>query len=839
MTNFSNLVHVIAETCQMLDSIEPQGKFTFQTFAEGEHKTQGAKLLHGSIQDQYSRLLGLNNQGSGIFVTINQTDLQGRTANNIKRVRALWLDFDVESTTRINELLNLALPPTLIIESSLNKHHAYWVLSEGEIELEHFATLQKKLIINFDGADQAIHDLPRVMRLAGFYHLKHTPFMTNIKHIGKGYSSESLKQWVNSLPIQEKIKEQKQSQATKRDSVNAHLSTDSNPTNNITLSYEKTSLLARGRWIAILKQLNISITSIREHTACPICGGKDRFRFDDLGGNGTFICSQGDGNTIAGDGFELLKHSGMDATTALKQVNAVLVRMGLLNSYDQGKFKKPKSIQSELAQVEKLKGNMLPAILAQYIFKYAHNADKMTPDFCAVNLLVCLGSIIGAKVAIRPKQKDEYELISNLWGGVIAPPSSKKTHGISLATRFIDVLQKQEHKLTEHMSNEYEKQKMLTDSKTKALEAKLKNKVDDNEREKLIDEIFALKGQQTEKNCTKYLYLNDATPEALAEKQKNNPNGILVIRDELTGLFISLSKNDGDGRSYYLEGWNGTGSYQSSRIGRGDIFIENHCLSLLGGIQPTKLITYLEDSIKGHGNDGLLQRFQLLIYPDVQKAEYVDEYADQATYDKVLNIFEYLHALDKDQLLSLGALSDDGKRPYFRFNAEAQKAYEVWFNDFYGRLENETHEIIQEHLGKYVKLIGSLSLIFHLVKIAENKERIDLIEYESLSLALSWAVYLEGHAKRIYGMVLNLSSHRAMTIAGRLKKLKIDDEWMIQGFTARQVAHKGWKDLNTVEQVKDALEILTEAHWVIQQEVKSDIGRPSTRYLINPEIFKM
>jgi putative DNA primase/helicase len=40
-------------------------------------------------------------------------------------------------------------------------------------------------------------------------------------------------------------------------------------------------------------------------------------------------------------------------------------------------------------------------------------------------------------------------------------------------------------------------------------------------------------------------------------------------------------------------------------------------MSMLGGIQPGRLRSYLVDAIKdGPGNDGLIQRFQLLVWPD-------------------------------------------------------------------------------------------------------------------------------------------------------------------------------------------------------------------------------
>jgi putative DNA primase/helicase len=53
-----------------------------------------------------------------------------------------------------------------------------------------------------------------------------------------------------------------------------------------------------GRWPGVLNALGMPSHYLTgKHTPCPICGGKDRFRFLDTGGRGTFICNQcGDGN---------------------------------------------------------------------------------------------------------------------------------------------------------------------------------------------------------------------------------------------------------------------------------------------------------------------------------------------------------------------------------------------------------------------------------------------------------------------------------------------------------------------------------------------------------------
>lgn len=60
---------------------------------------------------------------------------------------------------------------------------------------------------------------------------------------------------------------------------------------------------ARNRWRSILSRLDIPSTSLDgKQRPCPICGGKDRFRFDDKDGNGTWFCNQcgaGNGITLA------------------------------------------------------------------------------------------------------------------------------------------------------------------------------------------------------------------------------------------------------------------------------------------------------------------------------------------------------------------------------------------------------------------------------------------------------------------------------------------------------------------------------------------------------------
>lgn len=63
------------------------------------------------------------------------------------------------------------------------------------------------------------------------------------------------------------------------------------------------SELARNRWPGILKHFGVDERLLSDkHSPCPVCSGRDRFRFDDQEGRGTFYCS----HCGAGDGFKLL-----------------------------------------------------------------------------------------------------------------------------------------------------------------------------------------------------------------------------------------------------------------------------------------------------------------------------------------------------------------------------------------------------------------------------------------------------------------------------------------------------------------------------------------------------
>lgn len=529
-----------------------------------------------------------------------------------------------------------------------------------------------------------------------------------------------------------------------------------------------------------------------------------------------------------------------DAVELEHEVNRLLINTQSIN------WKAPKQIKAELLPVKPLNKAMLPLDLAEYVYDEANRADNMPPDFVAVCTLVAMCSVVGARVGIKPKRRDDWTVIPNLWGGIVAPPSAKKSPAFNAGTYPLDRLVKEAREEHEEALKQYEVSSLVRDSSEKALKDKLKDagkKGDEDKQNQIANQLLELQEADSGAPILKRYKTNDASPEALAELEKHNPNGILVCRDELVGLLSSLDKNDSDsGRAFYLEGWNGNKPYEFDRIMRGAGFIENHCLSILGGIQPDKLIAYLEPSIKGLGNDGLLQRFQLLVYPDVTNWDYRDEFPNKDARNAAFELFRALDKLTPNELVRIGALPADeyNPRPYFRFSDEAQECFIQWTKHLHGEIiANEEHAIIGQHLDKYGKLMPALALVFHLIDGVQLGS-VGPVSKRCAEMAIEWCEYLESHARRIYGLVLDSASMKAGTLCQKLKNLKEDDDWRVKGFTSRDVQRKNWKGLTSHEGVTDALDILVDSNWLALEEIESTIrgGRPSKRYWINPKIYE-
>jgi len=274
-----------------------------------------------------------------------------------------------------------------------------------------------------------------------------------------------------------------------------------------------------------------------------------------------------------------------------------------------------RQLPDDMPSVLPFESYMLPDPVRPFVDDIADRL-QCPPDFPAMATLVVMGSVIGRRCGIRPRRKDDWTVVPNLWGGVVGRPSQMKTPAIKVPLLLLQRLEVKAHQYFEADELEYEKEDMLSKAMKSDIEKKLKVAISKGENTAPI--LTMLDDCRSDAPVRERFITNDATVEKLGEILRDNLAGVMVFRDELMGLLYSLEKDNQQGaRAFYLEAWDGTGRFTYDRIGRGTVEIESATVSVFGGIQPGRLEPYVRRAVDGGmDNDGFMQRFQLLVWPN-------------------------------------------------------------------------------------------------------------------------------------------------------------------------------------------------------------------------------
>ena len=501
------------------------------------------------------------------------------------------------------------------------------------------------------------------------------------------------------------------------------------------------------------------------------------------------------------------------------------------------KWLTPKEIKAELLPVDKLKPKLIPEPLRDWLEDIAHRM-QVPLDFSASACVVMLSSIIGTRLSIRPKKSDSWRVIPNLWGSLIQRPSQLKSPPVQEVFRVLDKLEAESFKQNEDAEKIYQNENRKFEMKQKIYENNLRKafkKGDQIEIGSAENELESLEAKPPEKPQIRRFQTQDATPEKLQELLSENPQGILVFRDELNGFLMSLEKEGHEtARAFYLEGWNGGGSFTQDRIGRGTIRSNLICISLFGTIQPAKIIPHIRKAKSETGNDGLFQRFQITVYPDSVKWNYIDKAPNLTAQGRAFKLIRRLTEMNLRELDCVQGEADG--IPYLRFSDDAQELFEAWIKVLETEKLNNIDESssLLEHFGKYRSLMPSLALKFHLLDIADSN-KIGNISLLAATQAAQWCEYLESHARRIYGMAEDITARAAGSLSKKIKAGKLEDN-----FTAREVHRKGWELLTEIEIVNEALTDLVEVNWLREIPIlpSEKGGRKTIKYQINPDLKK-
>ncbi len=337
--------------------------------------------------------------------------------------------------------------------------------------------------------------------------------------------------------------------------------------------------------------------------------------------------------------------------------------------------------------------DMLPDELQPFI-KDVSKRLQCPPDFIAVSVLCSLAALLGNQAVIKPKVNDNWLIYPTLWGMIIAPPSARKSPALRQAIMPITEIERGLSKAHSENLKNYNIEKELWHIKKNNASKDAQKAISDGREEQAQQHLQDITEAEPQEPKPRRLLVNDVTVAKLGEILQENPKGLLYYRDELGNFLSQLSREDqSEARSFLLECYNGNGTFSFDRISRGTVTIENCTLSMIGGAQPSALMPVIRSTVKGTRDDGLLQRFQLAIYPKLGKSKYTDFKPDN-------DALEFYRSISKT-FQSFNFFDDDGKPRVFTFSETAQNIFADWCNVLFSFVnDSEKNGSLVSHIQK-------------------------------------------------------------------------------------------------------------------------------------------
>ena len=487
----------------------------------------------------------------------------------------------------------------------------------------------------------------------------------------------------------------------------------------------------------------------------------------------------------------------------------------------------PLPLNDELPPVLAFAPDLLPSQLAPWALDIAERMNCPL-DLVAIPAMIAAGALVGRRIGIRPQQNTDWLEVGNLWGAVVASPGHLKSPAAAEALKPIKRL---EAKAAEAFAGQMEKHKhaeALHKVQAKDAEKDVKARLRDGGKDAALAVLAGL--EEPQPPIERRYLTNDATAEKLGEVCAANPFGLLVHRDELLTLFADLEQSEkATARGFFMAGWGGQDGYTFDRIMRGTVRVPAVNLSLFGTTQPTRLAGFIRESLRRY-DDGMVQRLQLLVWPDFAKDfREVDRAPNSEARRAAFECFDDLAALN---VCEVGAQFDEyagpDAVPYLRFAPEAQAVFSDWREGLERKSRgDDLPPAMASHLAKYRGLIPRLALVWHL---ASNG--LGPVPIEATRQALRWADYLESHARRVYASTTLDSAEAARAIWRRITRGHLESP-----FSARDIRRKQWAGLADKARIEAGLEKLLDADWLRSNPVNTG-GRPTIAYQVNPKALR-
>jgi hypothetical protein len=449
---------------------------------------------------------------------------------------------------------------------------------------------------------------------------------------------------------------------------------------------------------------------------------------------------------------------------------------------------------ADIPSVKPFPVEVLPRSLGAFI-RDAAGALNCPLDFLGIPMLAIAGAAIGASRVVEIKYG--FRERPCLYAAVVGPPGSTKSPALKTVAAPVYAEQSLRMANFQRLKIAYEEAGEGKASKPKP------------------------------STC----YVSDITTEALGGMLRDNPRGVVLIRDELTAWMTGMdqyrARGRGSDRQFFLAAWAGEPvSVHRKNQDDGPVFVPHPFIAVVGGLPPDLL-----GRLRGEKaiSDGFLDRL-LFGFPELPPVrgetwEIVREEFTKAWRDTLSFLWELKQEPD----------DDGGLRPrVVRLGANARKSWEKFTRDLADQM-NDPHfpDFLRGPWSKMKGYCARLTLILHFLRLANGEVRDEEVDEVDFAGACSLVSYFQAHARKVYCTIdADQEIEKAKKVLGWIERERRTE-------FKRWEPYQDMKNLGQfpkVEYLDEPLERLTKHNYIRlkQEPVRRSRGRqPASVFEVN------
>ena len=447
----------------------------------------------------------------------------------------------------------------------------------------------------------------------------------------------------------------------------------------------------------------------------------------------------------------------------------------------------------------------------------AHGAG-VTVDHVMVPLLGIAASLIGTARRVRASKSWSEPL--TLWIAVIGFSGSGKSPGLNVTRNALAKIERDRKNRIDALRQKHDS----AAERARAIFKAWKDTVKEAVEKAVPAPPMPNDANVPDDFVAPRLYISNSTIERIAVLLKARPRGMLMVCDELSGLFLNLNRySNGTDRPFWLECWNG-GPYSIERIGRPPLLIDHLLVGLVGGFQPDRLARSFEGDA-----DGLYGRllYAWPLEPDYRALTDNIEEVEPEFENALVRLLD-LSAEEGDELIVTPvSLSSDARERFEEFRRFAFRERAA--------LDGREREWWAKAQTEVLRLSGTLAYLDWARRTAGQPfltQEPNRIEADFVNAAVRLVRdYFWPHSRAALRQIglseRHANARRALRWIQTHRKTEV---------SLKDIRRDALSQSLDAEQTQELLDALVKAGW-LRETTTPTAGRSIRRWAVNPKLF--